>query len=628
MPSVEILKTGWNEMSARVRYEVSQDVALNCSTVTVTGLELNSNSNYGNFFITGSVTLDGKSACELVLGNTVGYTVTLAKGEWKPVGSVTGGGIGASAVRISHGNDGTKTISVSVSLKAYSKGGSGGALASCSGAVNLTLPRIPRVSGLSAAGVTLGQAMDIRITRAAAFLDTVSWQCGGESGVIAEKTGETALTWTPPVGLAAQNTQGGAVAVTLTVTTYAGETAIGSGSITVSCPIPESIVPTLTVSVTDNTGCFAKYGCYVRSRSQARVKTAAAGAYGSTVRSIAAVCGNLTFSGADGVFSLPDAGTVTVRVTVTDSRGRTASASASVTVADYQNPSVTVSALYRCDSSGGPDPQGSYAKAVFTGAVTSLGGKNSAVYRLKKRVRGTDAWTASEISGYTGQFTPQGEYVFPAGVDSDFEVILTAGDDFTEVPGPVAVLPVAFSLLDFHRDSRSAGILQRASTPGAVDLGGDTVHHGHRIRDVAQPRDPDDAVTLRALLDRTYPVGAVYISVSDTSPTLLFGGVWERILDRFLLASGSAYAAGTYGGEASVPLNTDQLPNHTHTVSPPGVNDGAEVTDQFGNYPVRIDRDKRANWSVTGFNTGGTGGNQPHNNMPPYLAVYMWKRTA
>ena len=49
-------------------------------------------------------------------------------------------------------------------------------------------------------------------------------------------------------------------------------------------------------------------------------------------------------------------------------------------------------------------------------------------------------------------------------------------------------------------------------------------------------------------IDIFYPVGSIYMSVNDTSPNLLFGGKWEPIKDKFLLASGDLYSSGQGGG--------------------------------------------------------------------------------
>ena len=121
--------------------------------------------------------------------------------------------------------------------------------------------------------------------------------------------------------------------------------------------------------------------------------------------------------------------------------------------------------------------------------------------------------------------------------------------------------------------------------------------------------------------DLIYPIGAIYLSVSATNPTTLFGGKWEQIKDRFLLAAGDTYAIGTTGGEATHKLTVAEMPSHTHGIY------GA----QSGNtWPIT---NTGNDWQLTtkSWNTNmltNTGGDQAHNNMPPYLTVYMWKRVA
>lgn len=128
-----------------------------------------------------------------------------------------------------------------------------------------------------------------------------------------------------------------------------------------------------------------------------------------------------------------------------------------------------------------------------------------------------------------------------------------------------------------------------------------------------------------SLLD-VYPVGSIYLSVNSTSPATLFGGVWERIQDKFLLGASNTYTAGLPGGEATHTLTTEELPEHYHNIIADGngkfvgYNEGNE-----GNYYVRNDYTDSNNIGNQ-YVTDKVGGNKPHNNMPPYLAVYMWKR--
>lgn len=120
-------------------------------------------------------------------------------------------------------------------------------------------------------------------------------------------------------------------------------------------------------------------------------------------------------------------------------------------------------------------------------------------------------------------------------------------------------------------------------------------------------------------LQSVYPVGAVYISTSDTNPETLFGfGTWERIKDMFLLAAGDTYPAASSGGEATVTLTVNEMPKHTH---------GLKMSKGAGNYysPPWGDGNEEATPTSV---VQSAGGGQAHNNMPPYLAVYMWHRIA
>ena len=119
-----------------------------------------------------------------------------------------------------------------------------------------------------------------------------------------------------------------------------------------------------------------------------------------------------------------------------------------------------------------------------------------------------------------------------------------------------------------------------------------------------------------------FPVGGIYISTSNTSPSTIWSGTsWSQIQDTFLLSAGSTYTAGATGGEATHTLTTDEIPSHTHSVS--GFNYGSEECQRY------TDNSKTVGSNDGSTITSGTaGGGQAHNNMPPYLVVYMWERTA
>ena len=148
------------------------------------------------------------------------------------------------------------------------------------------------------------------------------------------------------------------------------------------------------------------------------------------------------------------------------------------------------------------------------------------------------------------------------------------------------------------------------------------------------------------ILNIIYPVGSVYISTNSANPATLFGGTWEQIKGRFLVGCGSngvdLYTeAGQTGGEANHKLTVNEMPKHNHMgrnyshnwdggVSiPPGRSySNSYVGDESGKWRYSAEQ-----WIVGSeinemVETGDSGGSQAHNNMPPYLSVYMWYRTA
>ena len=143
------------------------------------------------------------------------------------------------------------------------------------------------------------------------------------------------------------------------------------------------------------------------------------------------------------------------------------------------------------------------------------------------------------------------------------------------------------------------------------------------------------------VLDLVYPVGSIYMSVNATNPSTLFGGTWEQIQGRFLLGMSSSYPAGSQGGEEEHTLTSNEIPEHSHYVDQPGntyrvLPSGLATEDPNGLYTTELtspgSRYLKPSYAWLNYLTASylvdTPNGQPHNNMPPYLSVYMWKRTA
>ncbi len=131
------------------------------------------------------------------------------------------------------------------------------------------------------------------------------------------------------------------------------------------------------------------------------------------------------------------------------------------------------------------------------------------------------------------------------------------------------------------------------------------------------------------ILLRAYPVGSIYISVNSTSPASLFGGTWTQLKDRFLIGAGGSYSANGTGGAASVSLGYSNLPTSvlraaknykTTAVSVNGAGWGNSSIAAGVYTSTTVDSADELGDTYSGKTNVST--------MPPYLAVYMWKRTA
>ena len=132
---------------------------------------------------------------------------------------------------------------------------------------------------------------------------------------------------------------------------------------------------------------------------------------------------------------------------------------------------------------------------------------------------------------------------------------------------------------------------------------------------------------IKKILLQIYPIGSIYLSFNNINPHNLFGGTWERIEDRFLLAAGNKYSVGSTGGEAEHKLTVAEMPSHSHN---------SFISTENGKYfgvlegsggwlgQVLVGWGNKVKENVL-FSAGGS---QPHNNMPPYVSVYMWKRVS
>lgn len=295
-------------------------------------------------------------------------------------------------------------------------------------------------------------------------------------------------------------------------------------------------------------------------------------------------------------------------------------------------------------------------------------------------------------SYYTsGQWGPWVEYTPGIASTSEYGLVRLASesDVLNETDETVMDVPLAYELNDFRRMNKAYQVGDKvncafrfefylecttAGTTSAETLDTRNVTHGQVISDgtcqwtvrahvksvngnvpdangnITVPTTDTDTIK-STVLNIFFPVGSVYMS-ADTAfdPNTSWGGTWVKVENRFLLGSSESKAIGTTGGEETHTLTVDETPEHHHDRGDMNITgstsnkvlgdfDGGSFSGalkktsrgydnggygySYGRGGVKLEASET--WAGT---TNSVGGNQPHNNMPPYEVVNIWKRTA
>lgn len=587
---------GWR---LRLGYTIQQSRSTNRSTIALT-LQI--------YDGTGESYNQAANSCYYVLqGTKVYHPYSYRAKGWYDLGT--------KSITVDHDSKGE--ASVTLSAEWHSGFSSQWTPASLSVSGKVTLPTIPRASSLAVPALTLGSSATLDVTKAdSSYTHKITYAWGTHSGTVTDRTGDTSIAWTPPMELASDIPNAASGVGTLTITTYDGGSVLGSLSYSFTASVPSSAAPVATVALSDAGGYADTYGAYVQAKSRLKAVTTASGQYGATVKGCALAVSGLTASGLTATSGvLPESGTVGYTVTVTDSRGLATVLRGTITVLPYAAPGIRSISVARCDADGADDPAGAYALVSFVGSVSALGDQNTAAYAIRYRPQGADTWSSQAVPAASGQYAPSASGIIPAAVDTVYEVCVAVTDAMGRTDSLIVILPSAQVLFRTAPNADGLSIGQYRTESGALIVGG-------LIEALKLPAMDGVSLGGKALLDLLHPVGSIYQSTDSTSPAELFGGTWEQVKDVFLLAAGDSHAAGSTGGEETHTLTKAELPDHNHTFK----YTGQSVTE--GVNAIRLYQAARNQYNAYSGGQSSNCGGQAHNNMPPYLAVYTWRRTA
>ena len=522
-----------------------------------------------------------------------------------PANSSTHGGVktftgtpSPNSITVTHSNaTGAKSVKIDISSKVFVNpvaGGSKQYTITGSSSTTAASGTYAPASSVTCSTADIGSAPTIQISRnSTSFTHTLTYEFGSLSGTIATKTTSTTITsWKFPTSFYAQIPNAKSGTGTITCNTYNGDTLLGTKTCSFTATTNESLCkPTLSPTVEDsNSAAVALTGdanTFIRYISDAAITSGAAARNSATLKSIKVTCGSQSITTSTGTIQKVDSGTFTF--TATDSRGYSTTQTIEKTLINYINPtcnlnisnpttdgnlSFTITGNYYNGSFGAVNNTLSVSYKYKTG-----GGNYSDNIEVTNITLNNNTYTANiSLTGLDYKET----YTFQAFTIDKIKSVNSAEKVIKTTP----VFSWSNSDFEFNVPVKFSG---------------------------------------KTLFDIVYPVGSIYMSVSSTSPATLFGGTWERIQDRFLLAAGSSYTAGNTGGEAAHTLTVNEMPAHSHAIYSGYGDIVSNVSDAY-RYQTWGNHDR--GWKIGNLGTNSIGGGAAHNNMPPYLAVYMWKRTA
>ena len=624
--------------------EKSYSIENNTSTVEW-WVGIRSNTAYHNHYglaETYTVVINGSTVHSAVHKPTVGNGQTV----WVASGTAT----------VGHNADGSKAVAVSASFNNADRGTYLPTTGSCSGSLKLTT--IPRATVPSVDKPSLDCGSVIKFTGTSAssnFSHKLYTTWNNEEKLIATiDKGSTAVSYSYTIPTSWEKNMPNTTSeiATFILETLNGDTVIGRKSINATVQVRSGIVPTIGNPTIEDTNSISKaMGLYVQSQSCIKFTIPTSGNQGSTITSVSTKFNGQTYSGSTFTTqAIQNSGTLSYTITVTDSRGRTATKSGSINVVAYNPPSLTNVSAKRANSGYAVDESsGTYALLHFKVGFTGLSNKNVTSFYIQYRASGATTWT--KINSWANNYTLEQDYkagnLFTS-TTTTYEIAFGVKDKFmSDYSWQIVTVTPTYTLINFGKDGKSLTFFgQDGNNANRLTVNGDLAINSVKENTSSTKMLVNDGNTVmyrdwnklvNSIKSAMYPVGSVYITYNNVNPGTFLGGTWERFgQGRTLIGEGTgndgstsmSFTANSTGGEYKHKLTVDEIPNHKHavyiqnTTSNPQVN-APKWTVALPNSWKQYASDTK----LFGPSTGNAGGDASHNNIQPYITVYLWKRT-
>ena len=302
---------------------------------------------------------------------------------------------------------------------------------------------------------------------------TVTVACAGQTETLATKAGGTSYTWTPAVATYAPLLpSANSATARITVDTYYADTKVGmrTKDITVSFAA-NSLAPKCASgwagAAPRNEGAAQSFTGWVQGYSKARV-TFDAGKitpqYGAAIAGYAVSFGGVTVTQAPYDTGVLPETSATITVSVTDSRGQTTSGTLTVSLLPYARPTLTLLAVFRCDSAGTADEDGAYIACRASPVFSALGGENACTLKASVRaLSGSFGQAQTLTAGVTarlGPFSP----------DTAYEVKLVAEDRLGNTAEALRRLATRRWAMKFRPNGNGVAFGKAAEVDAALEL--------------------------------------------------------------------------------------------------------------------------------------------------------------